>query len=444
MHTSKKLQLLLVAGLMGLASLAQAMDSRKEVIDGAALGENFPAGIVLDSSDAFVNPSYMLDYKGLIGMEGTAAVQDLFTGFAYIPLSEIGLPGSLGVQVGRCFGMIKQSTVSLVPSQNINNIDAGLAAQFPTLNVGAAIDGNNFTDLSGVESFGLMYAIGLGDKIKAGLGVNYIGNGVEGKGTPGVPASPDIKKSITDLEVRMGAQMQLGSSMRIAADLGIGLPGYHFSYSSAALTQKSDLSSLNLDTNLRFSMPVLKDVDLVVVGGYAGYGGEMAVVPDTANTAANVNINAGKSDLYVGVGGVLKNPKGLTALQLGMLNEGYTNQVTIPNNTPANTTDNTGYFSFPAISLFGERNVTDWLMLRASVLFASQVSGAAHTAGGVSYNTHGLTSSAIKTALGSTIVFDSFIIESVISKKLLFNGPYLVGGVANTGLNTSVSVGYLF
>lgn len=440
MRLTKLTRWVLLGSLVGMASMAQAMDSRKEVVSGGSVANNAPAGVVLDAADAFINPAYMLDYKGMIGMDGTRAVKDFYTGFAFVPLSNIGMPGTLGVQVGRNFGLIRANAMG--GGTNLNDIDAGLAASLP--NVSAPIDGVTFTDLSDVKSLGLMYALGLGQAVKLGAGFNYIGNGVEGRATPGDPNSANMKKTLSDLEMRVGAEMLFGSAFRLAADLGLGLPGYHFSYSSAALTQSADFSTANIDTNLRAAIDFSKELELVVLGGYQGAGGDLSVVPNAAATANNFTLTRGRNDLYFALGGVFKNPKGLTAIQLGLLSMGFTDKLTVPANTTANTVDDSGIFVFPVIGLVGERSVLDWLTLRGSVQFSSQSGSGNHTAGGVSYTTRTLTSSYLNTSLGASATFDQFVIESVICKNLMFDGPYATGGVANTGLNTSVSVAYLF
>lgn len=140
----KRLFIILIAFLFfAFASSIYAMDSRKDVLDGGATGYNSAAGLVLDSADSFVNPSYILDYGNLIGIEGSSPA--LTSGFVFLDLNKnVGLPGSFGVQVGRNFGLLNQN--SLANGVNINNFVGSLKGLAGISSIGS--DGVSVTTLS--------------------------------------------------------------------------------------------------------------------------------------------------------------------------------------------------------------------------------------------------------------------------------------------------------
>ncbi len=433
-------------GLLALAAVLSstavwAMDARKQVLGAdVVVGENQAAGLVLDSADSFVNPAYMLDYTSLLGLEGTAGANDFFTGFIFADLDKIGLPGALGIQVGRNFGMLKRST--LTQAGSINALNAQLAPALSQLNDN--IDGNpTLTDLTDVQSWGLLYGLSLGKEIGAGLAVNFIGNGLKGKAVPGVAASPDISKSIGDIEIRLGAKMGLMANLSAALDLGLNFPTFAFNYNSPALIQKADLSGLNLDVNARLGLDLSKTLEAVALIGYANYGGKTAVDPDGAITADNFSYILGRSDLYVSLGALLHDKDSLAGVLLGFMSQSYANEVETQVSVN-NTKDDPSFIYFPSLKLLAERNLAQWFTLRGSIGYTYQGTSTNFLAAGATYTTHAIAQSFIVTAIGASLNFESAVVETVLSKTLLFNGPYLVGGVANTGLNASLSLGYKF
>ena len=76
--------------------------------------------------------------------------------------------------------------------------------------------------------------------------------------------------------------------------------------------------------------------------------------------------------------------------------------------------------------------------------FTHEGTSTSNLVAGATYTTNDIARSYIATAIGASLNFDAAVIETVISKTLLFNGPFTVGGVVNTGLNASLSIGYKF
>lgn len=174
-----KVGLALMAVLVTSASVTWAMDARKQVLDlGQAItGENTPASLVLDSSDAFTNPALMLSYANLLGLEGTAAINNLVNGFAFADLSVVGVPGVLGIQIGRNFGLMKTATLST--GNSLNNLNSLISPMVPNVNLN--IDGNpTVTILSNdVQPYGILYALNLMDVLQVGAAVNFVGNSIK-------------------------------------------------------------------------------------------------------------------------------------------------------------------------------------------------------------------------------------------------------------------------
>ncbi len=432
--------------LLGLISTwavspAFAMDARKEVLGGVSIAENAPAGVALDSADSFVNPAYIVDYNILLGIEGTSAANDFYTGFVFIELAKIGLPGSLGIQVARNFGLLKEGALSDAP-RNINNLNAEILATSPTMNVNATIDGNSLTDLNDVESFGVIYGLPLGEVAKAGLAFNYIGNGVEGKEAVGLPLSADISKSLSDIEARLGGEYQLWDMFTIALDLGMGLPAYDFTYSSSTLSQEASFSSLNIDANFRLAYALNQNFDIIGLAGYANFGGKVDIDPDTLTADDAATLTMTRNDVYIALGGLWQDETGLAGLALGFVNQAYQDEQKYET-AGFDAKNNPASLYFPTLQFVVEKNMATWLCLRASMFYETKKTSADREVGGISYDSKSKAVSTVSTALGTTINVDDFIIEGVISKLLLFDGPNVIGG-RTPSLNTSVSVGYKF
>jgi hypothetical protein len=366
---------------------------------------------------------------------------DFYTGFVFIELAKLGLPGSLGIQVARNFGLLKQGTLSDTP-RNINNLNAEILATSPTMNVNATIDGNSLTDLNDVESFGIIYGLPLGGVAKAGLAFNYIGNGVEGKEAVGLPLSADISKSLGDMEVRLGGEYKLGETFTAALDLGMGLPAYDFTYTSPTLSQKASFSSVNLDTNLRLAYALNHNFDIIGLAGYANFGGKVDIDPDTLTADDAATLTMTRNDIYVALGGLWQDETGLAGLALGFVNQAYQDEQKYET-AGFDAKNNPASLYFPTLQFVVEKNMATWLCLRASMFYETKKTSADREVGGISYDSKSKAVSTVNTALGTTINVDDFIIEGVISKLLLFDGPNVIGG-RTPRLNTSVSVGYKF
>lgn len=438
---SLKKTFLLVLISTWAVSPASAMDARKEVLSGIRISENAPAGIALDSADSFVNPAYILYYNSLLGIEGTSITNDFYTGFIFIELAKLGLPGSLGIQVARNFGLLKQGTLSEAP-RNINDLNAEILAASPAMNVNAAIDGTSLTDLNDVESFGIIYGLTLGEVGKAGLAINYIGNGVEGKEAVGLPLSADISKSVSDMEVRLGGEFTRGEKFTAALDLGVGLPAYNFTYNSTTLSQEASFSSLNLDTNLRLAYALNFNFDIIGLAGYANFGGKVDIDPDTLTGDDGATLTITCNDIYIALGGLWHDETGLAGMALGFVNQAYQDEQKYET-AGSDTKNNPTSLYFPVLQFIVEKNMASWLSLRASMFYETKKTSADREVSGISYSSKSKATSTVSTALGITFNLDAFIIEGVISKLLLFDGPNVIGG-RTPRLNTSVSVAYKF
>jgi hypothetical protein len=449
-----KVGLALMAVLVTSASVTWAMDARKQVLDlGQAItGENTPASLVLDSSDAFTNPAYLTSYANLLGMDSgpvpTLAGNDLYSGFAFSDLSVVGVPGVLGIQIGRNFGLMKTATLNATDS--LNDLDTYIGSLIPTgfppfgIPIDSNIDGNpTLTDLGDVQPYGIMYGLNLMQDLQVGAAVNFVGNSIKGKLNPADPTSPDMSKSISDLEVRLGGVMAIMPELSCALDLGANFPNYSFSYDDTAtpIKQKIDFNAFNFDVNARLAWALSQQFEAVLVAGYASNGGDTDIDPDTANPNDDVTLTLGSNDVSVGVGGLIKDDTGLIGILLGFMTQDYTNKI---KTTFGTVKDNPSYIYFPSLKLLAEKKLAQWFTLRGALAYTYQGSSTDYSDPTISYTQHAKATSYLTTAIGATVSIDPFYIESVLSKNLLFNGPWLLGGVINTGLNTVVSLGYRF
>ncbi len=436
-----KLGLALVLTVVMSTSVSWAMDARKQVlgIGVGVVGENSPAGLVLDSADSFSNPAYMLSYANLLGLEGVAGVNDLYTGFAFADLSVVGVPGVLGFQIGRNFGLMKTSTLST--TDDLNDLNARISGLGTGLNNNALIDGTSLNNLNDVQPYGLMYALNLMEELQIGAAINFVGNSIKGKALVGDPTSADLEKSISDLEVRLGAVMTIMPELTGSVDVGLNFPNYTFKYNSAALDQKAEFNAFNLDVNARLGWALSNQFETVLVAGYANNGGDTKIDPDEANANDDLTLTLGRSDVSVGIGGLIKDETGLVGVLLGFMSQDYSYEV---KTTVGTLKNNPSYTYFPSLKLLAEKKLAQWFTLRGAVGYTYQGHSTSYSDPTISYTQHAKATSYVVTAVGATVSINPFYFETVLSKDLLFNGPWLIGGVIDTGLNTVLSLGYRF
>lgn len=227
------------------------------------------------------------------------------------------------------------------------------------------------------------------------------------------------------------------------ADLGLNFPNYSFSYDDTVtpLKQKVDFNAFNFDVNARLAWALSQQFEGILLLNYANNGGDTKIQPDESNATNDVTLTLGSSDFSAGVGGVIKNDTGLIGVLLGFMTQDYSNEA---KTTAGTVKDNPSYIYFPSLKLLAEKKLAQWFTLRGALAYTYQGSSTDYSDPTISYTQHAKATSYLTTAIGATVSIDPFYIESVLSKNLLFNGPWLLGGVINTGLNTVVSLGYRF
>ncbi len=419
-----------------ISAPAWAMDSRKAVLNGTLVGDNDSAGLVLDSGDSFVNPAYLTKYGNLLGVEGST---DLVSGFAFVDLDLMGLFGNFGVHANRNFGMKKTST--LTTTGDIDNLELNYLGAAAGVNLGS--DFVNINSLNNVVSWGVLYALSMGDTLKFGFAFNYIGNSVEGN----VNSNPTnlnpaaFSKSISDLEIRLGTVLNL-EIFQLAGDVGIGFPTYI--YSLSVTNEEADFSPMNLDFNIRLVLALKKEVDAVFRFHYAGYGGELSIDPDTAAPLNGSTMDIGRNDIAIFAGALFEGKKGVAGVEVGFRNVSYTVEGTIENPVSDTSKNNLTTTTFPIIRILGERKIIEWLTLLGSVEYQSSGRStdinADSTIGTTDYETKGLSQSTVDINLGAIFSFDEFFIEGHLTRRIVFVGL----PDSFTPLNASASVGYRF
>ncbi len=410
-----------------------ALDTRKAVLNGTAVGNNDPAGLVLDSSDSFVNPAYISYYGNLVGVESWALPYRT-AGFVFLDLGSIG---SFGIQLGRNFGMKKANT--LQTGQDIDDLEPIYMPVGFQEDLGS--DNANINNLNNVISLGIIYGLPLGNTLKLGIAFNYIGNSVEGN-VSGDPQTPDVrtfKESLKDMEFRVGTEINL-EIIKIAFDAGIGLPSY--SYSLSIDNEQAEFSPMNLDFNLRLAFAIKKDIDGVFRFTYAGFGGELYLDPDTAIPLDGSTRNLTRNDISVFAGALFKGKKGVFGLELGFENVAYASETNVEVSVSDTSMNNPSTISFPIIRILGERDIAEWLTLLGSIKYewvkitTEQNSSTAITT--TDWETESLSTSTLEIALGYIFTFEKITIEGYVN-QLIFD-------TLSTGapLNFGISLGYKF
>jgi hypothetical protein len=215
-----------------LAIHSFATDSRKIVLTGTVYHEYSPLGMVITSVDALLNPTFMLDHPNFVNVDMDSATLT-YSGYGFIKLEALNLPGMLGLQIGKRYGSYRND-IWVGPGQDINDLNGLVAPLCGQANVG--VDGVNVTNLNGVRSFGLYYALPLGDKLKAGFGLNYVGRGVSGNrinDPQSISTEMDdtVEKKISTMMFRAGAgYTMLNDKLNLNLDIGFGKPKYNYEY----------------------------------------------------------------------------------------------------------------------------------------------------------------------------------------------------------------------
>jgi hypothetical protein len=433
---------------------ALATDSRKMVLTGTVYHELTPIGMVITSVDSLLNPALMLDNPSLVNIDFDSSTLT-YSGYGFFKLETLKLPGVFGLQIGKRYGSYRTG-IWAGPGQDINDLNGLVAPLCGQDAVG--VDGVNVANLNGMRSFGLFYALPLGDKLKAGFGLSYVGRGVSGNrinNPQSVSTERDdtFKKKISVMMLRIGAvYTTMKDKLNLSADLGYGQPKYEYEYTiaagSTADSETASFSGKDMDANLRASYVLGENTDVVANLFYLSYGGSLEIDPDTVTADDGTTYGRAQKGLVFLVGPLFHGDGYNFGIQLGFARGKSKQETTIE--TPATDTqkDNPKVTASPIMRVFAEKRLFSWFTMRASITFETSKEKTV-----INTDTDPATedwtavtaqpASSLTTAFGFTVnMKNGFYIDAYMYDRIFREGPWLLTGNASIpDLNAGVSIG---
>ncbi|MDH5466045.1 MAG: hypothetical protein OEY25_01345 [Candidatus Aminicenantes bacterium] len=446
-------------GLIGtlvlfLAINVLATDSRKMVLTGTVYHELTPVGMVITSVDSLLNPAFMLDNPSFVNVDFDSSTLT-YSGYAIFKLEALNLPGMFGLQIGKHYGSYR-TDIWAGPGQDINDLN-GLAAPLCGQDA-VGVDGINVTNLNEMRSFGLYYALPIGDKLKAGFGLSYVGRGVSGNrinDPQSVSTERDdtFKKKISVMMFRIGAvYTMMKDKLNLNADIGFGKPKYEYEYTiaagSTADSETASFSGNDMDANLRASYVLGEKTDVVANLFYLSYGGSLEIDPDTATADDGTTYGRSQKGLVFLVGPLFHGDGYNLGIQLGFARGKSKEETTIETAATDTQKNNPKVTASPILRVFAEKRLFSWFTMRASVTFETSrektVTNLDTDTATEDWTTvTAQPASSLTTAFGFTIdMKNGFYIDAYMYDRIFREGPWIVTGNASIpDLNAGVSIG---
>jgi hypothetical protein len=434
-----------------LVANMQATDSRKIVLTGAIYHELTPAGMVITSVDSLLNPIYMLDNPDFVNIDYDGAI---YSGFGFAKMEPFGLPGVFGLQVGKRYGSYRNN-IWAGPGQDINSLNGLVAPICGQTNVG--VDGVNATDINGVRSFGLYYALPLGDKLKAGFGLNYVGRGVSGNrinNPQSVSTERDdiFKKKISTMMFRAGLGYALKDNIGLAFDMGLGKPKYLYEYTiaagSTADNEKASFSGMDMDVNIRVDHKIKENADLIANISYLSYGGSLEVDPNTDTANDGTTYGRAQRSLVFLAGPLFHGEGYNVGFQVGFMSDKSKEETSVETANTDTQKNNPRTLTFPILRILAEKRLFNWFTMRASVTFETSKEKTLINSDTASATEDWKTVSAqaassLTPAFGFTVnMKNGFFVDAYMYDTLFLRGPwFLTGNSSGPDLNIGVSLG---
>jgi hypothetical protein len=433
---------------------AFATDSRKIVLTGTVYHEFSPLGMVVTSVDALLNPTFMLDLPSFVNLDMDSATST-YSGYGFIKLDALNLPGMLGLQIGKRYGSYRNN-IWVGPGEDINDLNGLVAPLCGQANVG--VDGVNVTNLNGVRSFGLYYALPLGDKLRAGFGLNYVGRGVSGNRIndpqdPSTEREDTVEKKISIMMFRAGiSYTTMKDKLNLNLDFGVGSPKYNYEYTIAAAStadsETASFSGSDLDANIRANYALSDNTALVANFFYLSYGGSLEIDPDTATADDGTTYKRTQNGLIFLVGPLFHGDGYNFGIQAGFASGKSTVEMSVEAPTTDTEKNNPKISSFPILRVFAEKRLFSWFTMRASVAFESykEKSLINNDTDPLSEDWDTVTAeptSSLTTAFGFTVnMKNGFYIDAYMYDRIFREGPWILTGNASLpDLNAGFSIG---
>lgn len=434
-----------------LVANMQATDSRKIVLTGTIYHELTPAGMVITSVDSLLNPIYMLDNPDFVNIDYDGAI---YSGFGFAKMEPFGLPGVFGLQIGKRYGSYR-NIIWAGPGQDINSLDGLVAPICGQTNVG--VDGVSVTNITGVRSFGLYYALPLGDKLKAGFGLNYVGRGVSGNrinDPQSVSTERDdiFKKKISTVMFRAGFGYALKDNIDLAFDIGLGKPKYLYEYTiaagSTADNEKASFSGMDMDVNIRVDYKIKESTDLVANISYLSYGGSLEVDPDTDTANDGTTYGRAQKSLVFLAGPLFHGEGYNLGFQVGFMSDKSKQETSVETANTDTQKNNPRTLTCPILRILAEKRLFNWFTMRASVTFETSKEKTLINSDTASATEDWKTVSAqaassLTPAFGFTVnMKNGFFVDAYMYDTLFLRGPwFLTGNSSAPDLNIGVSLG---
>jgi hypothetical protein len=434
-----------------LVANMQATDSRKIVLTGAIYHELTPAGMVITSVDSLLNPIYMLDNPDFVNIDYDGAI---YSGFGFAKMEPFGLPGVLGFQVGKRYGSYRNN-IWAGPGQDINSLNGLVAPICGQTNVG--VDGVNATDINGVRSFGLYYALPLGNKLKGGFGLNFVGRGVSGNrinDPQSVSTERDdiFKKKISTMMFRAGLGYALKDNIGLALDIGLGKPKYLYEYTiaagSTADNEKASFSGMDMDVNIRVDYKIKESADLIANISYLSYGGSLEVDPDTDTVNDGTTYGRAQKSLVFLAGPLFHGEGYNLGFQVGFMSDKSKEETSVETANTDTQKNNPRTLTCPILRILAEKRLFNWFTMRASVTFETSKEKTLINSDTASATEDWKTVSAqaassLTPAFGFTVnMKNGFFVDAYMYDTLFLRGPwFLTGNSSAPDLNIGVSLG---
>lgn len=429
----------------------QATDSRKFVLTGTVYHEFTPLGMVLTSVDALLNPTYMLHHSNSVNIDYDGAT---YSGYGFFKMESLGLPGVFGLQIGKRYGSYR-SGIWAGSGENINDLNDLVAPICDQSDVG--VDGIDVTDLNSIRSFGIYYALPLGNKTKAGFGFNYVGRGVSGNrinDPQSVSTEKDdtFKKQISSTMFRAGIEHTLKDKINLLFDIGIGKPKYSYEYTigsdSTEDNEKASFSGWDLDANLRADYRINNNTSFIANFSYFSFGGSLETDPDTGTSDDSITYRRAQKGFTFLVGPLFHGDDHNFGFQAGFMSDSSNTEMSLEASDTDTQKNNPRTRSFPILRLLAEKRLLKWFTMRASVTYMtfkettlnnSDTDPATEDWKTVS----GQPTSTLSPAFGFTIDFNNgFFIDAYMFDSIFLKGPYLFSGnTSGPNLNAGVSIG---
>jgi hypothetical protein len=423
--------MLLVVALLLVGSSAFATQSR----DAALQSEGW---MVLDDANIGMLPSTVLGYKGtLIGEVDNQSAGVIIA----LGPGVLGLYGGDFPLMGAASGLLSSVGVAapditngiLAPDTGVNPLAAtgiGVLANQPLGRV-AAVYGMSLSGGMNVAGGVEYYSINNGGSSGDDQGGNAWGSASNGASVINIVGGVGLALAMLD-PLEIGVRLGLPSSMvKVYRD-------------PADVTTTSESSGLGIDVNARGAIKDLlgeNTTSYVLVS--LGMGNLTAkATDDSADPSTSRTQKLGNMDIKVGLATNVRVGEATTIVWgVGVKSLSDSNNMT--DEVAEQTTNYTRNRLQVPLTIAAETKIFNWLTGRIS------------NTSGLIYATAAKADSDIddavdKTdadggyenlALGLTInVGEKTQIDGVLSQSLLYNGPFMIGGVANTGMFTGVSV----